>query len=171
MNEFQKNLIDKYLKAFHQSKDQYEHMPQGVPLKEQVYMEQRYEYDRLFVADLISMYLGKDVRDNVYRDVYNAKNANELIDKQTLTKEQYDRIKPYARKLCSATMKVHGQIPPSKMRDECPDIAALEKRINSELKKITGYDDYDIIGYLSADVPSIQGFNDLIEARKKITNK
>ena len=37
MNEFQKNLIDKYLKAFHQSKDQYEHMPQGVPLKEQVY--------------------------------------------------------------------------------------------------------------------------------------
>ena len=133
-------------------------------------MEQRYEYDRLFVADLISMYLGKDVRDNVYRDVYNAKNAKELIDKQ-LTKEQYDRIKPYARKLCSATMKVHGQIPPSKMRDECPDIAALEKRINSELKKITGYDDYDIIGYLSADIPSIQGFNDLIEVRKKITNK
>ena len=133
-------------------------------------MEQRYEYDRLFVADLISMYLGKDVRDNVYRDVYNAKNAKELIDKQ-LTKEQYDRIKPYARKLCSATMKVHGRIPPSKMRDECPDIAALEKKINSELKKITGYDDYDIIGYLSADVPSIQGFNDLIEARKKITNK
>lgn len=81
MNEFQKDLIDKYLKAFHQSKDQYEHMPQGVPLKEQVYMERRYEYDRLFVADLISMYLGKDVRDNVYRDVYNAKNAKELIDK------------------------------------------------------------------------------------------
>ena len=88
-----------------------------------------------------------------------------------ITKEQYDQIKPYARKLCSATMKVHGQIPPSKMRDECPDMAALEKKINSELKKITGYDDYDIIGYLSADVPSIQGFNDLIEARKKITNK
>ena len=81
MNEFQKNLIDKYLKAFHQSKDQYEHMPQGVPLKEQVYMERRFEYDRLFVADLISMYLGKDVSNDVYRDVYNAKNAKELIDK------------------------------------------------------------------------------------------
>lgn len=165
MNEFQKDLIDKYLKAFHRSKDQYEHMPQGVPLKEQVYMERRYEYDRLFVADLISMYLGKDVSNDVYKDVYDTKNAKKLIDKQ-LTKEQYDRIKPYARKLCSATMKVHVQIPPSKMRDECPDIAALEKKINSELKKITGYDDYDIIGYLSADLPSIQGFNDLIKARK-----
>ena len=168
MNEFQKDLIDKYLKAFHQSKDQYENMPQGVPLKEQVYMERRYEYDRLFVADLISMYLGKDVRDNVYRDVYNTKNAKELIDKggQLLTKKEYDRIKPYARKLCSATMKVRVRISPSKMRDECPDIATLEKKINSELKKITGYDDYDIIGYLSADIPSIQGFNDLIKARK-----
>lgn len=81
MNEFQKDLIDKYLKAFHQSKDQYEHMPQGVPLKEQVYIEQRFEYDRLFVADLISMYLGKDVTDEAYADIYDVKNADELIDK------------------------------------------------------------------------------------------
>ena len=81
MNEYQKSLIDKYLKVFHQSKDRYEHMPHGVPLKEQVYIEQRFEYDRLFVADLISMYLGKDVSNDVYRDVYNAKNAKELIDK------------------------------------------------------------------------------------------
>lgn len=81
MNEYQKSLIDKYLKAFHQSKNRYEHMPQGVPLKEQVYMEQRFEYDRLFVADLISMYLGKDVSNDVYKDVYDAKNAKELIDK------------------------------------------------------------------------------------------
>ena len=81
MNEYQKSLIDKYLKAFHRSKDQYEHMPQGVPLKEQVYIEQRFEYDRLFVADLISMYLGKDISNDVYKDVYKAKNAKELIDK------------------------------------------------------------------------------------------
>lgn len=81
MNEYQKSLIDKYLEAFHRSKDQYEHMPQGVPLKEQVYIEQRFEYDRLFIADLISIYLGKDVSNDVYKDIYKAKNAKELIDK------------------------------------------------------------------------------------------
>ena len=88
-----------------------------------------------------------------------------------ITKEQYDRIKPYARKLCSATMKVYGQIPPNEMRDRCPDMAALEKKINSELKKITGYDDYDIIGYLSAEIPRKEGFNDLIDARRESYNK
>ena len=83
-----------------------------------------------------------------------------------ITKEQYDYIKPIARKLCNATMKVYGKIPPNEMRNKCPDMVILEKRINSELKKITGYDDYNIIGYLSADIPSIEGFNELIKARK-----
>ena len=81
-----------------------------------------------------------------------------------ITKEQYGYIKPIARELCSATMKVYGQIQPNEMRDKCPDMATLEKKINSELKKITGYDDYDIIGYLSADIPSMEGFNELIKA-------
>ena len=57
------------------------------------------------------------------------------------------------------------------MRDRYPDMVALEKKINSELKKITGYDDYDIIGYLSTDIPSIKGFNDLIDARSESYNK
>ena len=83
-----------------------------------------------------------------------------------ITKEQYNRIKPIARKLCSATMKVYGKISPNEIRDKCPDMVVLEKRINSELKKITGHDDYDIIGYLSADIPSMEGFNDLIEAQE-----
>lgn len=50
-------------------------------------------------------------------------------------------------------------------------MAALEKKINSELKKITEYDDYDIISYLSADIPSIEGFNDLIKVRSESYDK
>lgn len=84
-----------------------------------------------------------------------------------ISKEQYDRIEPYARKLCSATMKVYSKIPPNEMRSKRPDMVILENRINSELKKITGHDDYDIIGYLSADSPSVEGFNDLIKVRSK----
>ena len=83
----------------------------------------------------------------------------------TITKEQYNRIKPIARKLCGATMKVYGKISPNEMRDKCPDMVVLEKRINSELNTITGHDDYDVIGYLSSDIPSIEGFNDLIKVR------
>lgn len=83
-----------------------------------------------------------------------------------ITKEQYDRIKPIARKLCSTTMKVHNLFSPTEMRDRCPDMVVLEKRINSELKKITGHDDYDVIGYLSSDIPSMEGFNDLIKSQE-----
>lgn len=47
-----------------------------------------------------------------------------------IIKEQYNRIKPIARKLCGATMKVYGKISPNEMRDKCPDMVVLEKRIN-----------------------------------------
>ena len=81
MNDFQKNLINKYIKQIHRTKDLYENMKPGTPLKEQVFLEQQFEYFRYFVADLISMYLGKDITDEIFGDTYDVETADELINK------------------------------------------------------------------------------------------
>lgn len=81
MNNSQKNLINKYIKQIHRTKELYENMKPGTPLKEQVFLEQQFEYFRYFVADLISMHLGKDITDEIFGDTYDVETADELINK------------------------------------------------------------------------------------------
>lgn len=80
-----------------------------------------------------------------------------------LTMEQYLQVKPLARSLCSTIWKVPRNLNMvDKIRQDYPDIVAQEKAINTLLLDFTGRDDYDIIRYLSSDIPTFEGFNNLI---------
>lgn len=84
------------------------------------------------------------------------------MNEHYLTDEEYQSIKPQARKLCSMIM--NNKDWPGKIRANHPDIVEEERKLNELILPITGRNDYDFISFFTENLPIRKDLNELINS-------